>query len=257
MLVRNVKYARKTDHNVYIGRGNEVRKRSVLSNPFWIRNQNDEQERKESIEQYRAWLWKKLQSPDPKESAPIWEALRSIRPTSVLLCHCYPKNCHGWVVKAAWEWAYKQGLIEPVWINKTDDRTAQNKGKQSYRNVHKPLHSGMGPSKAYGPLDLPAIPSARKVELDENDLRRLDSCTANAKLDEDILDTMPSNALQRTLPPKKKQGRGAPRKPRGIVYSTPDTRYNALDDMQADIADLPQEYRWTETVWTAPVHAAA
>jgi len=252
MLVRNVKYAKKNDHNVYIGRGNEQRKRSVLSNPFWIRNHNDEAERKESIEQYRVWLWKKMQSPDPKESEPIWSELRKITPNSVLLCHCYPKNCHGHVIVKAWEWAYKQGLIDPVWRNHTDAKSEQNTAKAAYRSLHPPLHSGLGPSQAYGPMDMAHITAACKAQMD-------------AQLDEQILESHSAacdcdapNSLQRTLPPKKKQGRGAPRKPRGIVYSTPDTRYNLADDMLADLADLPGEYRWTETVWTEPrTHAAA
>ena len=197
MIVRNIKYAFKKDHNVYIGRGDKARgiARSPLANPFWIRNQNDDEERKESIKQYRVWLWKKMQADDEA----VWTALRKITAHSVLLCHCYPKACHGTVVRDAWTWAYKTGKI--------DQPRAERTPRTHYDE--RPILT------APAPVTVPLAPAPIAAP-----------------------EPVTVNTLQRTLPPKKKQGRGAPRTPRGICYTTPDVRYNLIDDMAADLAEL-------------------
>ena len=209
MIVRHVKYALKSqkEQNVYIGRsvyghyGEILRKGSPLANPFKQANWKDDTERKQTIEQYRHWLWQQLKAGNEK----VWTALRALRPDSILLCSCYPKLCHGHVIIQAWEWASKQGLIDPVYTNHTSSATLENRARANAKAL------------------------------------------ADARLDEEILETCPhdheicqphTDLMAQTLPPGKKQGVGPPRKPRGIVYIQPDTRYNEVDDIAADLEEL-------------------
>lgn len=122
MLIRRVEYALKRDHNVYIGPGRENLERSPLAPPWKMRLLRDTpKERARLNREYKVWLWDKMQNDDPV----IWKALRQIRESSVLNCHCYPKLCHGAVVACAWMWAHKQGLIDQPTDNH-DGKTFQN-----------------------------------------------------------------------------------------------------------------------------------
>jgi hypothetical protein len=238
MLVRNVRDANnKEKHlNVYIGYlitdpyGKVIRKASPLNNPFRIMNRNDQAQRDESIQKYKSWLWTHIKNRDDAHSAKIWEALRSLRPDSILLCHCYPnyRPCHGEIIVKAWHWAHTQGLITPVYTPHSSTATIEYKARSN--------------AKALDPQQQKPAPRDESAVMTE--LARLQ--IVDAKLDEEFLERYPEgctehtacNALARTLPPRKKQGIGAPRPRRTLTYSVADPRYNRMDEMTADLEEL-------------------
>jgi hypothetical protein len=229
-IVRNIKYSNKRDHNVYIGRtiynhyGEVLRKGSPLNNPIRMEPKSTDAEREAErdrvIAEYGIWLRDKVKAGDPR----VWSALRSITEASVLMCECYPRKCHGSKVVQMWTYLKNKGLIEPLHTNHTDKSTLENVARANAKEVT-PAHTALGPL----PMD------------------QITAALIDARLDEQILEShavacdcapAPVNALQRSLPPKKKQGIGAPRKPRGIVYIKADVRYNRIDDIAADLAEL-------------------
>jgi 6-pyruvoyl-tetrahydropterin synthase len=231
-IVREVKYARKNDHNLWIGPlmtdhwGHIVRKKSALCVPYDLRvlNYKDDAQINAMLKNYAKWLYKQMQSSDPKQSEPVWTALRQIHEGSVLLCHCeLSKRCHGHVVIRAWQWARQQGLLDTVTTPHSSDKTL--------KLVARANGKALAPVVSNGPRD-------------EADILK---ALASAKLDEEILESCPhdheicqprTDLLMQTLPPKKKQGIGALRKRRSIQYITTDVRYNRLDEIAADLEEL-------------------
>src|SRR6266704_3667967 len=78
MQVKHIRNCSGDSREVYVGRG------SALGNDF---RQDGEASRTASIKAYRAWLWKKLQAKDAR----VWQAMRTLKSDSILMCHCHPK----------------------------------------------------------------------------------------------------------------------------------------------------------------------
>jgi len=105
ITVRNFKDSRVGE---YIGRANKYYNlaRSPLANPFPLSKYTREQ----SIDAYRHWLWKQIQSGNRAVLAEldrlsaIWHKTGEL----VLVCWCAPLACHGDVVKACLEWMATQ-----------------------------------------------------------------------------------------------------------------------------------------------------
>ena len=91
------------DRWVYIGRANRTAglSQSPLANPFKVKDFGG---RGRTLPRYRQWLWDRIQAGDKA----VLDALRSIGPSSVLICWCKPGPCHGDVVKAASAWLHRQ-----------------------------------------------------------------------------------------------------------------------------------------------------
>ena len=85
---------------VYAGEGVYIGRPSVLGNPFKIGVHGD---REQVIEKYRVWLrgeWKK----DGKVKQELIRLAKlSKEGDLILICWCYPKACHGDVLKDAIE----------------------------------------------------------------------------------------------------------------------------------------------------------
>lgn len=88
---------------LYIGRANSYAglAQSPLANPFKVKDFGSPGQ---TLGHYRRWLWKRIQAGDKT----VLAALRSIAPSSVLICWCKPGPCHGDVVKAAAAWLQHQ-----------------------------------------------------------------------------------------------------------------------------------------------------
>lgn len=84
--------------NHYKGDGEYIGRPSKLGNPFPV---TKTQPRKEAIERYSIWLYDALEYNDPiitKELDHLFSIL--IKEQSLtLLCWCYPKPCHGDIIK--------------------------------------------------------------------------------------------------------------------------------------------------------------
>ncbi len=98
MQVKHIRNCSGDSREVYVGRG------SALGNDF---RQDGEASRTASIKAYRAWLWKKLQAKDAR----VWQAMRTLKSDSILMCHCHPKPCHADIIVKAWTWLKRQGLV--------------------------------------------------------------------------------------------------------------------------------------------------
>lgn len=85
---------RKEPYTVYIGRP------SILGNPYKV---GIVYSREESINNYRDYLWKKLQD----KNSPQYKAITSLQENDVLGCYCKPLACHGDIIIGAWEWLTK------------------------------------------------------------------------------------------------------------------------------------------------------
>jgi len=94
-------------HHVYIGRETSYRKGSALANPFRLVH-NTKEGRAQNAKQYRRWLFTRLQAGD----AAVWQALRDLRPASVLVDYCPTEASHGYVIRNAWLYYVSQGLIK-------------------------------------------------------------------------------------------------------------------------------------------------
>jgi len=97
------------DRWVYIGRANNYAKlsQSPLANPFKAKDFGGRGQTLppgSTLGHYRQWLWKRIRAGDEA----VLDALRSIVPSSVLICWCKPGPCHGDVVKAAAAWLHRQ-----------------------------------------------------------------------------------------------------------------------------------------------------
>jgi hypothetical protein len=75
------------DEAIYVGRG------TPLGNPYKAADPD-------ALAKYRRWLWGRLQA----EDASVLEAIRAIKPTSLLVCSCWPRPCHADIIRAAWGW---------------------------------------------------------------------------------------------------------------------------------------------------------
>ena len=84
---------------MYIGRGDKLYEleRSPLANPF----KRGGRKPGATLPAFKRYLWKQVQ----KGNQDVIGALREIKPTTALVCHCdQPGPCHGHVVIAAAEW---------------------------------------------------------------------------------------------------------------------------------------------------------
>jgi len=82
----------------YSGDGYYIGRPSILCNPYV---EGSDGSRKEVIEKYRQWLWRKM-----KEGGQVFnEMLKlmniAIEGDLVLICHCKPLACHGDVLAKA------------------------------------------------------------------------------------------------------------------------------------------------------------
>ena len=80
-----------------------VDRRSVLGNPFPMRS---EDQRETVIQQYRVWLWQRLQTKTVPVLREMHRILRLEKQygTVRLMCHCKPKACHADVLIKALNW---------------------------------------------------------------------------------------------------------------------------------------------------------
>ena len=98
---------RNTRRGQYIGRRSGSQTNSPLANPYHFTREED---RDHVINQYRVWLWRKIQAGDTK----VLQELRRLlelarRPEGVtLLCWCAPKACHGIIIARALQWMEEQ-----------------------------------------------------------------------------------------------------------------------------------------------------
>ena len=84
----------------YIGRG------SVLGNPFVIGKDGT---REEVIQLYKRHLWESIKSHDGGVFREINLLALTYHNTDLTLgCFCYPKECHGDVIKACIIWAHRE-----------------------------------------------------------------------------------------------------------------------------------------------------
>ena len=93
------------EDRTYVGRENKhyELQESPLANPYRVGADG----REKSIQQFRAYLWWKIQ----KHDQAIMNALKSLDEDSVLVCWCAPKPCHAEVIAKAWAYCKKEGLI--------------------------------------------------------------------------------------------------------------------------------------------------
>lgn len=71
-----------------------------LGNPFPLVNVDNIIQRDECIKNYRQWFYEQIKNNDPL----VMESLRFIKDNAheydiVLCCFCYPRACHGAVIK--------------------------------------------------------------------------------------------------------------------------------------------------------------
>lgn len=80
------------DEGEYIGRP------SPLGNPFPARTEED---RDDAIEKYQVWFFQKIDEGDERVVRELEKLLELARRPDgvVLLCWCYPKRCHGEIIK--------------------------------------------------------------------------------------------------------------------------------------------------------------
>jgi hypothetical protein len=86
------------DKGVYVGRP------SPLGNPFILKKESD---RSHILEQYRKYLWEKIQARDET----ILQALSSLKDDDTLICWCHPKPCHAEIIIRAYNYCQKEGLL--------------------------------------------------------------------------------------------------------------------------------------------------
>lgn len=89
----------------YIGRG------SPLGNPFPVdisKGETRAQAAPRALDEYRRWLWSKLQPGSDQDKAVIAE-LDAITSDDFLVCSCWPAHCHAEVAIKAWR--YRQMVL--------------------------------------------------------------------------------------------------------------------------------------------------
>ena len=89
-MVVNLKNHTKQDGDIYIGRP------SKWGNPFSVK----EFGRELAVEKYKSYLWGKIK----QKEITITDLAELYGKT--LLCYCFPKKCHGFILEKAAEWAY-------------------------------------------------------------------------------------------------------------------------------------------------------
>ena len=91
----------------YCGRASHGWKQSILYNPFPMKK---ESERKQVIDEFRFYLWRKIKH----RSGPEWDMLVSLAAMDAmgevikLGCWCHPKACHCDVIKSAIAWVQNE-----------------------------------------------------------------------------------------------------------------------------------------------------
>lgn len=267
MDVRLLKYALKknADRNVYIGSGEKDRHipRSPLAMPYELRQLNwkDDVERDEKIAAYKVYLWKILKNPAHPKHQLIWTKLRSLKEDSILLCYCYPKNCHGHVIVAAWKWARDNGKLDipraepPMQQTSTNAEDLRTLETQARANLTKNDTKGtalLPKHVAPGPLDMMSIMDKLGASFGTE--------LVDKRLDEEILAehvttcpdcdapkyihlahhhadcTCEGCHYDKEIPTKKPR---TPRRPRLSFDEPRSLVWNEYDNVTADLADLP------------------
>ena len=89
-----------TPNDIYIGRG------SILGNPFTHKELNQSKARfkcstrEEAIESYRDYLLAKIAEKDKEICAELNRIYQLAKKGDVnLVCYCFPKRCHGEIIK--------------------------------------------------------------------------------------------------------------------------------------------------------------
>ena len=93
----------------YVGRSNVKRYYgpdrclTALGNPNPLRHEAD---REKVVQEYRAWLWNKVQAADPQvlRALQVLQDAYETHGRLVLVCHCAPLTCHADIIKACLEW---------------------------------------------------------------------------------------------------------------------------------------------------------
>ena len=88
---------------IYIGRKGYGLRGNALANPFKIGKDGN---REVVVKKYRRWLWEEI----CKGNYEVIKELEKLKEKAKkgeeinLICWCYPKTCHGDVIKACLEW---------------------------------------------------------------------------------------------------------------------------------------------------------
>ena len=83
--------------SVYVGRG------TPLGNPFRL----GQSPPSEILDQYRRWLWSRLNPACPDYDRAAEQAIDSLGAEASLVCSCWPSPCHAEVIVRAWRYRKK------------------------------------------------------------------------------------------------------------------------------------------------------
>lgn len=93
-------------------RGVPITNPSLLKNPFF-HDLNNELEVIDSINKYKAYIWKSLNDPTSPVRAELISIAKFVNSGNNIkfLCYCKPKGCHGDVLVDAVKWLIKDGKL--------------------------------------------------------------------------------------------------------------------------------------------------
>lgn len=93
---------------VYVGRTNRMHglKKSPLANPYSsVANPKSAAVYSDDpLRDYRKWLWGRIQAGD----LAVMDALNALDPDSVLVCWCWPADCHAEIIAACVRWLHRE-----------------------------------------------------------------------------------------------------------------------------------------------------
>jgi Domain of unknown function (DUF4326) len=163
--------------HVYIGRASGSRPASPLANPYRVHNHTKE-EHARVCRMYRRWLHTRLQAGDAR----VWEALRNLRPDSVLACYCAPLPCHGHVIERAWQWAVREGLINPRPYTRTDAEIFAGVAEQNTQALANIAREEEQAAQVVAAMAPPPPPQTRKARTARRTKTQRDLARASALL---------------------------------------------------------------------------
>jgi hypothetical protein len=110
VLIVNKRNHKPTPADVYVGRP------TVLGNPFsheaGTLAKHRVATREEAVSKYHRWLANILAAEaecfEPGEDRLMTNAIRALKPDSVLVCWCAPQRCHAEIIVRAWKWLQTQ-----------------------------------------------------------------------------------------------------------------------------------------------------
>ena len=86
-----------------------------LSNPFYLKDIHDDEQRADSLAKFKTHLWRQMQNPESVEMKSLILLAQTANDIA-LVCCCAPKPCHGNIVKAAVEYIRNnRNLIPAKW----------------------------------------------------------------------------------------------------------------------------------------------